>query len=513
VIVTDEETLAAGRLHLQEIQACLRRGEFDRADALLETAAKTLPDDPETWRLQGLLHHLRGRLDDALAALRAAQRRWPNNAAILNNLGGALRDAGDTEAAIAAFRKGCETDPHAAAGWYNLGAVLASRGTRNDEAAAAFARALDCNPDHLAAQLGHADMLTRLHRPAAAAAQYRASLSRDPGLARAWIGLAVADGASLSDAELAALRQQSSRADLGDNDRDALAFALGGALDARADYDAALATFTAANAARRKRSTWNGAEFSQLVDRITDAFAVAPATDGDPSRGADIVLMVGLPGAGAEHVAAALAAHPDVSIGNGAPELASVIQEESNRVGEPFPSWVASASAADWRRLGERYLERSAQWRRPDAIHVDPALPNWPFLGAAFAMLPGARVIDVRGDATETCWGCYRRTFPRSSEAYSYDFGDLARHWQDRERMMLYWYARHAQRIHQHESDRLADDPAAALRALFDFCAVPFDRQSVQAAKAQRAETPARAYGARLDPLRRLLDPFARELR
>jgi len=475
MMAADEETVAGALRELQEVNALVRRGEFERADALLASVSTILPGEPETLRLRGLLHHLRGRLDEALAELRAAHQRWPDNAAILNNLGGVLRDAGDSHGAIAALRKACEIDPQGAAGWYNLGVVLASLG-RTDEAAATFARALECNPEHVAAQLAHADMLARQGRPAQAAAQYRATLLREPVLARAWIGLAHVAAASLSDAELEAFRRLAGRPELGENDRAAATFALGHVLDARGDFDAALAAFEAANAIRRRQLSWNGAEFSQRIDAAIDAYV-------------------------------------DISIGHGASELANVIQEESNRREEAFPGWVAKATPQDWQRMGRRYLERSARWRRPDAIHVDAALPNWPFLGAAFAMLPGIRVINARGDALETTWACYRRGFARASEAYSYDYADLARHWQDHERTMLFWHARHAQRIYQQDATNLLADPAAALRDLLAFCNLPFDKQCAKAAAAIAPAATARAYGNRLDPLRRQLDPFARDLR
>ncbi|MET0224991.1 MAG: tetratricopeptide repeat protein [Dokdonella sp.] len=505
----DEVAVAAARNELLQVNASLRRGEFDHAEAALADAARILPDDAETLRLQGLVHHLRGRLGEALALLRAAHTRWPAHAGILNTLGGALRDAGDGEGAIAALRKSCELDPHAAAAWYNLGVALVSHG-RNEEAAAAFARALDIDPTHLAAQLAHADTLARLQRRQPAAAQYRATLQAHPGNARAQIGLAGVDAATLSGGEFAALQALTTESTLGDSERIAAHFALARALEARGDVETAFAAFTAANAARRQKLNWNGAQFSHLVDQIADAFAQPPARNPDANFGNDVVLLVGWPGDGADRLTAALAAHTEVSVGSGAPELANVIQEESTRRGAAFPTWVATATADDWQRLGRRYLERSARWRRPLAVYVDPALPNWPFLGALFSMLPGARVIDMRGDALETCWACYRRPFPRSSEAYAYDFADLAAHWHDHERLLLYWHARHAQRIYQQDGARLAAEPAAALRELLDFCALPFEAECAKRAAAMPVAVSASVYDRHLDPLRRLLDPFAR---
>ncbi|MFO1505748.1 MAG: sulfotransferase [Lysobacterales bacterium] len=92
-------------------------------------------------------------------------------------------------------------------------------------------------------------------------------------------------------------------------------------------------------------------------------------------------------------------------------DLGAVIDEESHRRGQRYPEWLGVASAADWRRLGRRYLDRTAKWRREKPRMIDKMPNNWLYLGAALAMLPGARVVDCRRDAFETAWSCYKQLF------------------------------------------------------------------------------------------------------
>jgi len=101
-------------------------------------------------------------------------------------------------------------------------------------------------------------------------------------------------------------------------------------------------------------------------------------------------------------------------------------------------------SAADWRRLGERYLERTARWRveRPRFTNKLPS--NWLYAGAILAMLPGARIVACRRDPLETCFACYRQML--NGNEYTHSFSDLAAYWRDFDRAIRHWKATDPQR-------------------------------------------------------------------
>jgi hypothetical protein len=185
-----------------------------------------------------------------------------------------------------------------------------------------------------------------------------------------------------------------------------------------------------------------------------------------------------------------------------------------------MPQWAPMATAEDWARLGNTYLERTARWRRQRPIFTDKELGKWQLVGAARAMLPGARFIHCRRDPVETCWSCFKHEF-KTDQLYSYDFRELAAYWRDYDRLVRFWQAQYPGLIYDYVYEELVERPEAEIRRLLDFCDLPFDPaclrfhevdRDVRTASAGQVRQPlnrntaqARYYGALLDPLRSAL--------
>ena len=71
------------------------------------------------------------------------------------------------------------------------------------------------------------------------------------------------------------------------------------------------------------------------------------------------------------------------------PDLPLVIAEESRRRAQAFPAWVPAMQAADWRRLGQRYLERTAHWTARRPRFTDKLPNNWYYFGSNGDMATG----------------------------------------------------------------------------------------------------------------------------
>ena len=198
------------------------------------------------------------------------------------------------------------------------------------------------------------------------------------------------------------------------------------------------------------------------------------------------------------------------------PDLGIVIQRESVRRGMPYPQWVPHASAADWHRLGNDYLQRTTRWRASRPRFTDKLPENWKHAGILRAMLPGSTVIETRRDPLETAWSCYKQQF-YSQPHFANDLADIAAHIRGSERAMDAWRARDPARIRLHSYEDLLADPEPRIRALLDDCGLAFEpaclrfheaRRSVRTASAAQVRQPlqaaanrALAYGALLDPL------------
>ena len=488
------------------------------AEALLRAVLAQAPRHAEALRLLAIALRLQGRNAEALDCARHAAAQRPDDALIQNGLATALDASGDAAAAIAAFRRACELAPHAAELWANLGKTLGDRG-HFEEALPVLERALALG-EHRTTRLRLAYALRVLGRTDAAAAEYRRLLARDAADGAAWLGLASLKTRAFTPQDVGAMRSALASARLSDDDRISTGFALAKAEEDQGDYAAAFATLATANALTRRIRPWNAREFSAHVDAVLAAFATPPA--GAPNgQGDEVVFIVSMPRAGSSLTEQILASHPRIEGAGELDDLTAVITLESQRRGVAFPQWVAAATAQDWQRLGAEYLERTRRWRKAGMRFTDKLPGNWSRAGAALAMLPGARVIDCRRDAVESCLSCYRQLFSEGAQPFSYDLGDIAAYWHDYDRSCRQWQRQYPQRWRTQSYEALLAAPQQQIEQLLEFCGVPFDAaclrhtetaRSVRTASASQVREPlmrdtARAakYGALLDPLRAAL--------
>jgi hypothetical protein len=196
-----------------------------------------------------------------------------------------------------------------------------------------------------------------------------------------------------------------------------------------------------------------------------------------------------------------------------------VLTEESRQRNQPFPQWVAHMQTADWQRLGERYLRRTAHWREKRPRFTDKLPGNWLYVGAIRAMLSGARIVICRRDPLETCLSCYRQYLVDNE--YSREFADLAAYWRNFDRAAQHWNRLHPSHVREQCHEALLADPEWQIRELLQFCGLEFEPACLEFHATERAvHTPSAAqvrqplrrataraskYGALLDPLRMAL--------
>ena len=505
----------AATQHVMIAGQALDAGRVAEADQHLSAALAAYPDHPEVLRMKAGVHSLRGEHQDAIRVMQRALTQRPQDPLYYNTRGSLLGSSGEFEAAIQALRRSCELQPGLALAWYNLGIML-TKCVRNEEAVEALHRAVALAPDHVAARALLADLLRTRGRVTEAAAEYRTLIAKHPAAGTAWWGLADLKAQRFSEEDVAQMRAALQRPEASEHDRTAIGFALAKALDDAGRYDESLRALATANTIARRQQTWNASAFSNSVAAISSAFEPAPQGAAD-SLGHEVIFIVSLPRSGSTLTEQILAAHPLVEGASELGDVSAVLREESDRRGIDFPFWIGQASAEDWARLGRNYLARTARWRRNRPRSTDKMPNNWLFVGAIMAMLPGARIVNCRRDPVETCWSCYKQMFSVSNE-FSYDLDYLARFWQDYDYAMRQWHLQQPGRIRDQVYEELVANPESEVRALLDYCGLPFDEtclrfyeveRSVRTASAAQVRQPLRrntarsaGYGALLDPLR-----------
>ena len=508
----------AERLHARA-ERWIDRREFVFAEQALNEALAIAPEHPELLRLRAVVMHVRQRYPEAIALLRMAASLRPEDALIRNNLGSALGESGDMEGAIVAFREATEVAPDFAVSWFNLAKAYEAM-SRADEAEAAFARATELEPEGLPARVRRANHLKTAGRIDEAAAEFRRALKIAPESAEAWSGLIGIDADAPDAYELSKIEQLYRRTDVSAAAHCLFGLAYALALEAKGRYAEAYETTMAVHALRYRQIHWDATNASRVVESIGEAFGPGVAGAEDAALGSEVIFLVGMPRSGSTLAEQVLAAHPEVSGAGELDDLPQLIREESTRRGRDFPHWVAEATSSDWARLGREYLERTAKWRRTHARSTDKNLQNWQLIGAIRAMLPGARIVDCRRDPVETCWSSLKHQFGNALP-FTCGIEEIAGYWRDYDALMRKWNERYPGSILRHDYEALIADPETRVRALLDFCSLPFDaaclrfheaERDVRTASAAQVRTPlqrdtarARHYGALLDPLRQAL--------
>ncbi|PWK92887.1 hypothetical protein BV497_07695 [Fulvimonas soli] len=503
----------------REAETALAGRRPDVAERALISMLAAAPRSVDALRLLGRVRLLQGDAAEAVKLLLRASWMEPTDAFVQVELGIAQFEQGETKAALSSMKKACELEPGLAAAWFNRGRMLRLSG---DAAAAgeALQRALAVDREHVPARLLLAEVLTGHGDADAAVAHYRHILRRHPEHAQAWHGLANLKTEKLGAEDVGRLRAALGRRGTGDEARVALGFALAKALEDQGSYAEAFDTLEWANALKRKSMPWDKEAMTRHVDAILHAFGTPARAASDSRLGEEAIFVVSLPRSGSSLVEQIVASHPAVEGGGELLDLQQIIDAESARRGKPFPSWVAETGPQDWERLGRDYLARTASLRARKPKSTDKNLVNWQLVGAAMAMLPGARVINCRRDPLETSISCFAQLFT-SGNGFSYSQEDMASYCKDYARLSAHWLRLFPGRFFEHVHESLHADPQRAIRRLLEAAGLDFDpaclefhrtRREVRTASAIQVRRPlfvgpsrSDRYGSKLDGLKALL--------
>ena len=160
-VVAKSPRKARGYLNLGGTLGAL--GRMEEAVAVLATAVRLEPANPDLYVNLGAALASVGRLEEAIAALSRAVALKPESGDARNNLGLALTLAGRHEEAIPVLAEAVRLEPDFDRAWYNLGHALLLA-DRNNEAISALKRAVEIFPDYDNALVQLAEALNRERR-------------------------------------------------------------------------------------------------------------------------------------------------------------------------------------------------------------------------------------------------------------------------------------------------------------------------------------------------------------
>jgi len=269
-------------------------------------------------------------------------------------------------------------------------------------------------------------------------------------------------------------------------------FALAKAYEQRGDADRAFAYYQSGNREKRSLEPWDRQGFSQWMKSLRSAMGevkLAPRQDVLPTPRP--VFLVSLPRSGSTLTEQVLAAHSQVTAAGELPWIPRILADESsarrrNKQESGLSRWAPALSEREWQALGEQYLRHCQPWYRDTPVFTDKLPGNIPYVGVILAMLPNALIVNIRRNAMDVCWSCYRQLFVSGAE-FAYDLDDLAAYWQEQQRHMDFWYKRAPDRILNLDYEALVRRPEPEIRRLLDFLDLPFEAACLNSHEAERA--------------------------
>jgi tetratricopeptide (TPR) repeat protein len=465
-----------GEAHARLAHALVAVDKREAAIVHFQTALALKPDVPEGYNDLGNALAALSRLAEAIAQYQKALSLKPDYAEAYNNLGSALAGLERHPESVAAYCKAIALKPDFAQAHCNLGKALATL-DRLDEAIAHFRQAIAIKPDFEAAHSGLGSALAALDRPEEALAAYDRAFAVNPAAAdlhhslgyalqtlgrleesrraferavalaprRAdlYRGLAESKQFVPGDPHLDVMEQLAGEmSSLSENEQMELHFALGSAYEDVGRHEQAFGHLLQGNALKRRRIDYDEAATFKMFERIAAVFTPELMQRnrgvGDPSPVP--VFIVGMPRSGTTLVEQVLASHPAVF---GAGERKDLNMAMAGAFGHDaaspaFPEGFASFTPEEFRQIGTRYLERLVPLA-PAASRITDKMPaNFRFAGLIHLVLPNARIIDIRRDPIDTCLSCFSKLFA-GRQLYTYDLGELGRHYRAYERLMAHW--------------------------------------------------------------------------
>jgi len=520
---------SVGDAELVKAATALCENRLSVAEQTLRAVLKARPTDVAAIRMLAETGMRLGRQDDAENLLARCVELAPGFTAARHNYATVLYRQNKPEAAIAQTDLLLAEDPRNP-GYRNLKAAALTRIGEYEQAIALYGSVLQDQPGQAKVWMSYGHTLKTVGRQAEAIEAYRRCVALAPRFGEAWWSLANLKTVSFDDADVAAMAGQLRRADLTDEDRFHLEFALGKAREDAGQFEASFGHYERGNALRRQALDYDGEEIGGQVRRaralFTPEFLAERAGQGCPAP--DPIFVVGLPRSGSTLVEQILASHSQVEGTQELPDIIAMVRRlggKAKRASESrYPEVLAELSADDLKALGEEYLARAQVHRklgRP--FFIDKMPNNWTHVGLIQLILPNAKIVDARRHPLGCCFSGFKQHFARG-QGFTYDLADIGRYYADYVALMEHFVAILPGRVHRVIYERMVADPEAETRALLDACGLPFEAaclrfyendRAVRTASSEQVRRPIftdaadhwRNYDPWLGPLKAALGP------
>ncbi|MEA3183324.1 MAG: hypothetical protein QOI59_6847 [Gammaproteobacteria bacterium] len=344
--------------------------------------------------------------------------------------------------------------------------------------------------------LSIAHALKTMGKQTEAVESYRAAATARPNFGDAYWSLANLKTYKFGDAEIEQMRVHVADPSTPLVDRYHLSFALGKALEDRADYAESFRYYEQGNQLKHGEIRYKP-ELTERNTRMQKAVCAREFFASRPVVGCpdpDPIFIVGLPRAGSTLLEQILASHSQVEGTmelSDIPRLVAQLQGREIAGGESrYPQVLTELTAEQLRGYGEKYLAdtrvfRSGKAGAPARYFIDKMPNNFRHIGLIHLILPNARIIDARREPMACCFSNYKQLFANGQE-FTYSLQDIGRYYRTYVELMQHWDEALPGKVLRMQHEDVVEDLEGSVRRLLEFCGLPFEPACLEFWKTER---------------------------
>jgi len=514
---------------LMAAASALHAGNIPEAETRLRQHLKAAPTDVAAIRMFAELAVRVDRAEEAQLLLERALELAPDFHEARHNYAIVLNRLNKSQDAIAELERLLQTDPRNP-GYRNLKAVALCHTGEYATAIGIYDDLLREHPLQAPIWLSFGHALKTAGQQERAIAAYSRCIELDPEFGEAYWSLANLKTFRFGDAHLETMRGALARGNLKDEHRLHFEFALGKALEDRAEYEDSFGHYEIGNTLRLRQTPYNADDTTMRLKRAQETYTTdffhERASSGCSAP--DPIFIVGLPRAGSTLVEQILASHSGVEGTMELPEMISITRDlrraAADKRAGAYHDALARLTHAELCELGERYIERTRIHRKLGrAFFIDKMPNNFAHIGLIHLILPNAKIIDARRHPLACCFSGFKQHFA-IGQNFTYGLDNIGRYYRDYVELMRHFDTVLPGRVHRVIYEDLVANTEHEVRRLLAYCGLPFEdaclrffenERPVRTASSEQVRQPIYTSGVDhwqhyepwLDPLRTALGP------
>jgi tetratricopeptide (TPR) repeat protein len=436
-------------------QLSVKLNVLDDAEILLENILRMRPDYDDARFEYAYVLAQRRRYEPALREITQLLHRYPGSPVYRKLHATICEGLGRTEEALGIYAQLSRETPQDKELYVSMGQILRTRGST-----------------------------------AEAVPLFQAAQAEPGSFAIACLSLSNVKNYRFSDEEIARMRHAEAAPTASVADRYNLCFALGKALEERAQYAQAFTHYARGNELKRTEIL---ADPESLVQTMLRQPLVCTPEFFAARRGVgclrpDPIFIVGMPRSGSTLLEQILASHSQVDGTLELPDIPRLVHQFRNRDPDApprYPAILADLTPEELREMGETYLHDTRIYRKGAPFFIDKLPHNFRDIGFIHLILPNARIIDARREPMACCFGNFKQLFPKGTE-FKYSLEELGRYYRHYVKLMEHWDRVLPGKILRVQYEDVVNDLEGSVRRMLDFLRLPFEPACLEFYKTAR---------------------------